>query len=84
MLEPLQHVLNRITRLHYIIHVANLIIASPDHDNAPRRVDVHLEPPVGGDDPVVVVVVQVRDVVALGVVQPKLLKGHRDLHTKAI
>ena len=43
------------------------------------RVDVDLEPPLGGDDLVVVVVVEVGDVVTLGVVQTQLSQGNGDL-----
>ena len=42
-------------------------------------VDVDLEPPLGGDDAVVVVVVQVGDVVAIVVVQAELLQGNANL-----
>ena len=44
-----------------------------------RRVDVHLEPPVGGDNAVHVVIVQVLNMVAGRVVQTQLLQGHRYL-----
>ena len=46
-------------------------------------VDVDLEAAVGGDDAVVVVVVEVGDVVAVHVVEPQLLQSHRNLAGRA-
>ena len=45
-------------------------------------VDVDLEAAVGGDDAVVVVVVEVRDVVAVHVVEAQLLQSHGYLGKK--
>ncbi len=45
-----------------------------------RWVDVHLEPPVWGDNAVHVVIVQVLNVIPSRVVQTQLLQGHRHLH----
>ena len=42
-------------------------------------IDIYFEPPIGGDGAINMVIVQILDMVTLGVVKTQLLKSHRDL-----